>query len=145
MNYNKVILVGNLTRDPELRHTASGAAVASFGLAINRRWTGKDGQSRDETLFVDVDAWQRQAEVIAEHVHKGDGILVEGRLKLDEWEKDGQKRSQLKVTLERFEFMPRGNGDERPPQPAPQSQPAATPAATRENAQSGTATGEVPF
>jgi len=79
-NYNKVILMGNLTRDPELRYTPSGTAVADFGLAVNRRRRGNDGERRDEACFVDVTAWGRQAEIINEHFHKGRAIFLEGRL-----------------------------------------------------------------
>ena len=115
-NFNKVILAGNLTRDPELRYTPKGTAIAKFGLAINRNWTGEDGQKREEVTFVDVDAFGKQAEVIAKFCGKGSGILVEGRLKLDQWEdkKTGEKRSRLGVVLENFTFLggkPQG-GDE---------------------------------
>ncbi|MFW6163666.1 MAG: single-stranded DNA-binding protein, partial [Planctomycetota bacterium] len=105
-NYNRVILMGNLTRDPELRYTPSGTAVADFGLAVNRRRRGSDGERRDETCFVDVTAWGRQAEIINEHFTKGRPIFFEGRLQLDEWtSSDGQRRSKLKVVLERFQFI----------------------------------------
>ncbi len=125
-NYNKVILMGNLTRDPELRYTPSGTAVADFGLAVNRRRRGNDGERRDETCFVDVTAWGRQAELINEHFHKGRAIFLEGRLQLDEWtSSDGQRRSKLKVVLESFQFItPRSTpgdrgGRDRPQQPQP--------------------------
>ena len=110
-NLNKVFLMGNLTRDPELRYTPSGTAVCDFGLAVNRRWRGQDGEQRDETCFVDITAWARQAEVISEYCRKGRPLFVEGRLRLDSWEtQDGQKRSKLKVTLEGFQFIG-GRGD----------------------------------
>jgi len=114
-NYNKVFLMGHLTRDPELRYTAGGAAVASFGLAVNRKWKGKDGQDGEETLFVDLTAWGKQAEVIGEHLHKGRAVFVEGRLKLDQWDDKatGAKRSKLTVTVERFEFI--GGKDDAQP------------------------------
>jgi single-strand DNA-binding protein len=111
-NYNRVILMGNLTRDPELRYTSGGSAVANFGIAVNRTWSGQDGVRREETTFVDCEAWTKQAELIGEYMKKGRLIFVEGRLKLDQWEsQDGQKRSKLRVVVERFEFMPRGGDD----------------------------------
>ena len=105
-NFNKVILMGNLTRDPELRYTPSGQAVADIGIAVNRRRRSQDGERRDETTFVEVTAWGRQAEVINEHFAKGRPIFLEGRLQLDEWtSQDGQRRSKLKVILENFQFI----------------------------------------
>lgn len=110
-NFNKVILAGNLTRDPELRYTPKGTAIAKFGLAINRNWTGEDGQKREEVTFVDVDAFGKQAEVIGQYLRKGRPVLVEGRLKLDQWDdkQTGQKRSRLGVVLESFSFLDSGN------------------------------------
>jgi single-strand DNA-binding protein len=113
-NFNKVLLMGNLTRDPELRYTPGGTAVASFGLAVNRKWTGQNGEEREETVFVDVSAFGRQAEVISEYMSKGRGIFLEGRLKLDQWQdKETQaKRSKLVVIAESFQFLG-GPGGER--------------------------------
>ncbi len=112
-SFNKVILMGNLTRDPELRVTPKGTAVCQIGVAVNQTYKDKDGNSREETTFVDVDVFGRQAEVIAKYMSKGRPILVEGRLKLDSWEtKEGDKRSKLKVVLENFQFVgSRGEGD----------------------------------
>jgi single-strand DNA-binding protein len=106
-NFNKVILAGNLTRDPELRYTPKGVAIAKFGLAINRTWKNEAGETKEEVCFVDVDAFSRQAEVIAQYMRKGRPILVEGRLKLDTWEDKNthQKQSKLKVHLESFSFI----------------------------------------
>ncbi|MBR90213.1 MAG: single-stranded DNA-binding protein [Verrucomicrobiales bacterium] len=106
-NYNKVILMGNLTRDPEVRYTSGGTAIAKLGLAVNRRWTNKEGQSQEETTFVDVDAFGRQAETIGQYLKKGRPVMVEGRLKLDQWDdkQTGQKRSKLGVVLENFQFL----------------------------------------
>lgn len=106
MNYNKVIIAGNITRDPELRTTPKGTAIAKFGLAINRNWTGEDGQKREEVTFVDVDAFGKQAEIVGKYFRKGRSVLVEGRLKLDQWDdkQTGQKRSRLGVVLESFSF-----------------------------------------
>ena len=119
-NLNKVFLMGNLTRDPELRYTPSGTGVCEFGVAVNRTWTTPDGEKRDETCFVDCQMWGRRGEVIAEYLRKGRPIFVEGRLKFDQWEgRDGQKRSKLRVVAENFEFLGgRGGGEDgKPRQP----------------------------
>lgn len=106
MNLNKVFLAGNLTRDPEMRYTPAGLAIATFGLAINRGWTSKDGEKKDEVCYVDVDAFGRTAEVIAEHLRKGSPIFIEGRLVFNQWDdKSGQKRSMLKVAVDSFQFV----------------------------------------
>ncbi|HUX17453.1 MAG TPA: single-stranded DNA-binding protein [Phycisphaerae bacterium] len=110
-NYNRVILVGNLTRDPQLRYTPSQAAVCDFGLAINRQWSSADGQKREEVTFVDCTAWARSAETLAKYVTKGSPLLVEGRLTYRTWDgPDGKKRSKLEVTVERFQFLGRPGG-----------------------------------
>lgn len=110
-SFNKVILMGNLTRDPELRVTPKGTAVCQIGLAVNHVYRDKDGNSHEEVTFVDVDVFGRSAEVIAKYMSKGRPILVEGRLKLDSWEsKEGEKRSKLKVVLDNFQFVG-GRGD----------------------------------
>jgi single-strand DNA-binding protein len=112
-NYNKVILMGNLTRDPEVKYTSGGTAIAKLGMAINRTLTNKEGQKQEETTFVDVDAFGRQAEVIGQYLKKGRPVMIEGRLKLDQWDdkQTGQKRSKLGVTLEGFQFLDsRGEG-----------------------------------
>ncbi len=130
-NFNKVILAGNLTRDPELRYTPKGTAIAKFGLAVNRTWTGEDGQKREEATFVDIDAFGKQAEVISQYLRKGRSILIEGRLKLDQWDdkQTGQKRSKLGVTLESFSFLDSGNREGGGAPAAPSSSaPAARPA-----------------
>ena len=126
---NKVFLMGNLTRDPELRYTPNGTAVAEFGMAVNRKWTTPDGEQRDETTFVDVNMWARRGEVISEYFRKGDPIFIEGRLRLDQWEgRDGQKRSRMRVVAENFEFIGAKRGAGRPRTPeeeAPPSEPKA--------------------
>jgi len=110
-NLNKVFLIGNLTRDPELRYTPNGVAVCEFGIAVNRSWTSKDGQKRDETCFVDCQAWARSGELISEYCKKGRPLFIEGRLTFDSWEgRDGQKRSRLRVTVENFQFLGGGGG-----------------------------------
>jgi single-strand DNA-binding protein len=131
-SYNRVILVGNLTRDPELRYIPSGTAVTDIGLAVNDRRKNANGEWVEETTFVDVTLWGRQAEVASEYLSKGSPALIEGRLKLDTWEtSDGQKRSKLKVIGERMQMLgaPRGGaggaGGRRPAsassaEPAPQ-------------------------
>jgi single-strand DNA-binding protein len=103
---NRVTLAGNLTRDPQVRFLANEQAVANFGLAINRRFKGSDGQLKEEVTFVDVEAWGRTAELVGQYLTKGRAAYVEGRLKLDNWEdKDGQKRSKLKVVADSVQFL----------------------------------------
>ena len=110
-NYNKVLLMGNLTRDPQLSYTPNQTAVVDFGLAVNRRWTGQDGQQREETCFVDCQAFGRPAENINKYMSKGRQLFVEGRLTFNSWTaQDGTKRSRLRVTVERFQFLG-GPGD----------------------------------
>lgn len=113
-SFNKVILAGNLTRDPELRYTPKGTAVAKIGLAINRSWRDESGQQKEEVTFVDVDAFGKQAETIGQYLKKGRPILVEGRLRLDQWDdkQTGQKRSRLGVVMEAFQFLDSGAGRE---------------------------------
>jgi len=134
---NKVFLIGNLTRDPELRYTPSGTALAEFGLAVNRRYRGADGQDKDETCFVDINVWGRRAEVACEYLRKGRAVFIEGRLQYSQWEgQDGQKRSRLRVVADNFQFLggrrdqPAARSEEEPPPPEP-------PAADKE--------GDVPF
>lgn len=139
-NFNKVILAGNLTRDPELRYTPKGTAVAKLGMAINRSWTTETGEKREEATFVDVDAFGKQAEVISQYLRKGRSLLVEGRLRLETWDdkQTGAKRSKLGVVLESFSFLDSGNregggGSSAPqagaaPAPRPQRPAPSTPA-----------------
>lgn len=112
-SFNRVLLIGNLTRDPELKYIPSGTAVTELGLAINDRRKGDDGQWVEETTFVDVTLWGRQAEIACEHLGRGAGILIEGRLKLDTWEKDGKKNSKLRVVGERMQMLG-GKGEAKP-------------------------------
>jgi single-strand DNA-binding protein len=113
-SFNKVILVGNLTRDPELRYTPKGLAIAKLGLAVNRVWKSETGESKEEVTFVDIDAFGKQAETIGQYLKKGRPVLVEGRLRLDQWDdkQTGQKRSRLGVVLESFQFLDSGNRGE---------------------------------
>lgn len=129
-SFNRVILAGNLTRDPELRYTPKGLAIAKIGLAINRTWKNEAGETKEEVTFVDVDAFGRQAEVIAQYMRKGRPFLVEGRLKLDQWDdkQTGQKRSRLGVVLESFSFIDSKGSDNAGAAEAPR-RPAAAPTA----------------
>ena len=141
-NFNKVILAGNLTRDPEMRYTPKGTAVARIGLAVNRTWKSETGETKEEVTFVDVEAFGRQAEVIAQYMKKGRPFLVEGRLKLDQWEDKNthQKQSKLKVVLESFSFIDSNRGGDspvpsEPPRPRPAAAAAPAPAAAPEPAE----------
>ena len=111
-NVNKVILIGNVTRDPEVKFTSKGSAVADLGLAINRNYTLDNGEKREETTFVDVELWGRLAEIAGEYAKKGRPVYIEGRLRMDTWDDkaSGQKRSRMKVVLEQFQFLGDGRG-----------------------------------
>jgi single-strand DNA-binding protein len=112
-NFNKVILVGNLTRDPEMRVTPQGLSIGKLALAINRSYRSASGEEQKETTYVDVDVFGKQAEVISKYMAKGRAIMVEGRLKTDSWtSQSGEKRSKLVVVLENFQFMGGGRGEE---------------------------------
>ena len=112
MNYNRVILGGNLTRDVEVRHTPQGTTIGSFGMAINRKYQTQGGEKREEVAFVDCTAFGRTAEVMAQHLRKGRPVLIEGRLVFEQWEdKDGCKRSKLKVVVDTFQFADSGGAD----------------------------------
>ncbi|WPJ97583.1 single-stranded DNA-binding protein [Coraliomargarita algicola] len=138
-SFNKVILLGNLTRDPETRVTVNGNTICKLGMAVSRVYSTKDGERREETTFVDIDAFGKQAEVITKYMRKGRPLMVEGRLKLDQWEtNDGQKRSKLGVVLENFQFVGgrddndssggsgSGGGYEQSSPPRRESKPAAS-------------------
>ena len=133
-SYNRVILMGNLTRDIELKYIQSGSAVTEVGLAVNDRRKSQSGEWIEETTFVDVTLWGRTAEVASEYLGKGSPVLIEGRLKLDTWETDGQKRSKLRVVGERMQMLGGRGGDGGTPSSRPSnefSEPAtaATPPA----------------
>ncbi len=137
VSLNRVFLAGNLTRDPELRYTPSGMAVADLGLAINESFKSSDGQRQDRAIFVDVTVWDRMAENCCEYLSKGRPVLVEGRLQMDTWEtNDGQKRSKLKVTALRVQFLG------APPQRQGEGAPAARPASARPAARPAARPGE---
>ncbi len=123
-NYNKVILVGNLTRDPRLSYTANNTPVADFGLAVNRRWRGQDGQMKEEVMFIDCSVFGKSAETFSQYMAKGRPVLVEGRLQLQQWQtQEGQKRSKHAVIVENFRFM--GPAGERGPGGGPGTPRAA--------------------
>ena len=131
-SFNKVILVGNLTRDPELRYTPKGTAIAKIGLAVNRVWTNEAGEMKDEVTFVDVDVFGRTAENVGQYMRKGRPILVEGRLRLDQWDdkQTGQKKSRLGVVADTVQFLGSPTGGEGSPPPSrPAARPTPTPSA----------------
>ncbi len=109
--FNKVILMGNLTRDPETRQTPNGQSVTNFSLAVNRTWKGQDGSTQEQVSFIDCVAWGKTGEVIAQYMQKGRPILVEGRLDQRSWEQDGNKRSKIEVIVDTFNFVGGGGGD----------------------------------
>jgi single-strand DNA-binding protein len=115
ISVNKVFLAGNLTRDVELRYTPSGTAVTDIGVAVNERRKNSAGEWVEEPLFVDVTLWGRTAEIANEYLKKGSGVHIEGSLRLDQWEVDGEKRSKLKVVASRMQMFPKRNGDSAPP------------------------------
>ena len=142
---NKVILIGNLTRDPELRYTPKGSALCEIGMAVNRKYKLESGESREEVTFLDISFWGKQAEVVAKWMKKGRPLYVEGRLQMDTWDDKttGQKRSKIKIVAEDFQFLggdrggEEGGHDDEQPAPAPRqsstpparTQPAPTPEA----------------
>jgi len=154
-SFNKVILVGNLTRDPELRYTPKGTAVTKIGLAVNRVWTSETGEKKEEVTFVDVDMFGRTAENVAQYMRKGSPLLVEGRLRLDQWDdkQTGQKRSKLCVVAETVQFLgsPRsgeaGNAAPAVSRPVPAPATAAAPAVAEPAEAEGASEGgdDVPF
>lgn len=142
---NKVMLIGNITRDPEIRYTPKGSPVCDLGLAVNRRYTTESGERQEEVTFLDVVLWSKQAELAAQYLHKGSPVFIEGRLQMDTWEDkaSGQKRSKIKIVCENMQFIdskggggPRGGGGEseedgggytrQPARPAQRPTPAAS-------------------
>ena len=163
-NFNKVMLMGNLTRDPEVRYTPKGTAIATITLAVNRTWSSESGEKKEEVTFVDVDVWGRQAETIGQYMAKGRPLFVEGRLKLDQWDdkETGQKRSRLKVVCENFQFLgapkggtefkegapSHGGGEDSPPQQRSAGRPprpANAPAGPDEAPASSEGEDNIPF
>lgn len=133
-SFNKVILIGNLTRDPELRYTPKGTAIAKIGLAVNRVWTTDTGEKKEEVTFVDVDIFGRTAENVGQYMRKGRPIMIEGRLKLDQWDdkQTGQKKSRLGVVAELVQFLGSPSGNEGGGAPAAPRQRATAPAPSAE-------------
>jgi single-strand DNA-binding protein len=153
-SFNKVILVGNLTRDPELRYTPKGTAIAKIGVAVNRVWTNEAGEKKEEVTFVDVDIFGRTAENVGQYMRKGRPILIEGRLRLDQWDdkQTGQKKSRLGVVAENVQFLGSPGGAEggapaaRPARPAaPAAAPSPTPPAESAESDVPPESDDVPF
>ena len=113
-NYNKVMLMGRLTRDPEVRYSANGTAITNIGLAVNRNWRNQDGQTQEEVTFVDVTAFGKRGEAVGQYLKKGRPIFIEGHLRMEQWDdkQTGQKRSKLAIIMDAFEFIDsRGEGE----------------------------------
>lgn len=141
---NQVTLLGNLTRDVEMKFLPSNTAVANTGLALNRKWKDAQGQTKEEVCFVDIAAFGKQAEVVNQYCHKGDLLLVVGRLKLDQWDdkNGGGKRSRLSVVVESLQLMPKKDGQGAPGKPQQRQAPADQRGAQD---QSGDDNGDIPF
>lgn len=122
-NLNKVMIIGNLTRDPELRVTPKGTAICQFSLAVNRKFKTESGGEQEEVTYVDIEAWGKAGETIAKYCTKGKPLFVEGRLKLDQWEDKAtkEKRSRMKVVCENFQFLGSGRDEQKPAAAAPRA------------------------
>ena len=149
-SFNKVILVGNLTRDPELRYTPKGTAIAKIGVAVNRVWTNEAGEKKEEVTFVDVDVFGRTAENVGQYMRKGRPILIEGRLRLDQWDdkQTGQKKSKLGVVAETVQFLgsaPAAGEGGAPAAPRVQRPAPAAPAAEPVEGDGPPESDDVPF
>jgi single-strand DNA-binding protein len=151
---NKVFLIGNLTRDPELRVTPKGTAVCQFGLAVNRQYKDESGATRDETAFIDIEAWGKQGALCSKYLQKGSPAFIEGRLRFDSWEdkQSGQKRNKLKVVLDNVQFLSRGGGGGSRPEgegtgeaPAPRAVPPPRAATRTDGGDQPAADDDVPF
>ena len=141
---NRIILMGNLTRDPELRYIPSGAAVTSFGLAVNRIYTTQSGEKKDEVCFVNIVVWGKQAESCSQYLNKGSLVLIEGRLTYRSWEQEGQKRSTLEVRADRVQFLGKQKaGGAAPEEFKSENEEEAAPEAPVK--EEGITTEEVPF
>lgn len=134
---NKVILIGHFTRDPELKYTGKGTALANGAIAVNRHWTGESGEKKEEVAFVDFTAWSKQAETLCQYTAKGSCVMLEGYLRYEQWEKDDEKRSKLVLVVENFQFLDykneaqpaHGNAAAAAPKEKPQPTTRATRAA----------------
>lgn len=145
-SYNKVIIAGNLTADPELKYLTKGTAVAQFNVAVNRKWKDESGQQKEEVTFVGVKAWGKQAETICQYLKKGRPILIEGRLTQESWDDKAtnQKRSKTLVTLESFQFLDSNNAGDGSSSERPPSRPPTAGVPTRANSPAPAASGETP-
>lgn len=143
-NLNRVLLMGNVTRDPEVKYTPKGTAIAQIGMAINRTWSDDSGQKKEEVTFVDVEFFGRVAEIAGQYVKKGNPLFVEGRLKLDTWDdkQSGQKRSKMKVVCENMQLMGGKPSGEQKPQQRP---PAAPPPRPQADPDLDAAPDDIPF
>jgi len=149
-SFNKVILLGNLTRDPEVRYTPKGTAVTELGMAVNRVYTAENGEKREDTTFVDVTLWGRTAEIAGEYLKKGRPVFIEGRLQLDTWDdkQSGQKRSKLKVVGEGLQLIgsrPGGGGTGGGDEPSSSAPSSSKPAPPPKAAPSEPDDDEIPF
>jgi single-strand DNA-binding protein len=126
-NFNQIIMMGHITRDIQLRYLPNNTAVADFGIATNKKWRDQSGNTREEVCFIDASAFGKTAENINKYFAKGAAIMVVGSLRFEQWEKDGQKRSKHKISVERFEFVGGGDGQSRGTGNAPQAQPSTAP------------------
>ncbi len=131
--FNKVVLMGNLTRDPELRTTPNGQTVCSFSLAVNRTWKNANGEQQEAVDYIDCNIWGKPAEIIDQYMNKGSGILVSGRLQQRSWEQDGQKRSKVEVVVEDFNFVGGGNDGGGSSQRSSSSNSSSAPAPKKES------------
>lgn len=133
-SFNKIILMGNLTRDPELRYLPNNTPVVEFGMACNRKFKDGQGQEREEAMFIDCAAFGKPAEILNQYCRRGDLLFVEGRLKLDTWEdkQGGGKRSKHRIAIENFQLMPKREGGERQPETRPAAKSAPSPVAAQE-------------
>lgn len=148
MNFNLVILAGNLTRDPEVRYTPKGTAVANVGLAVNRKWKSESGEQKEEVTFVDLEAFGRTAEVIGQYLKKGRPLHVKGRLKTNSWtdKQTGQSRSKLVVTAEEIQFIGTPEGSAKPASaPSARTAPKQTTMPESDTAAAGAGDDDVPF
>lgn len=146
-SFNRVILLGNLTRDIEVRHTGNNQAVANIGLAVNRRWRSPEGENREETTFIDCEAWGKTAEIMSQYLRKGRPVFIEGRLKLDQWEdKEGKKQSKLRVVVETFQFVDsKGDDGGGSPRPSGGGSAASRPAAAAPSGAPTIDENDIPF
>ncbi|MCS7237354.1 MAG: single-stranded DNA-binding protein [Thermoguttaceae bacterium] len=145
-SFNRVILLGNLTRDPEIRYTPSGTPVMDIGLAVNERRRNASGEWVDEPVFVEVTLWGRTAEVANEYLSKGSPVLIEGRLRLDTWEtSDGQRRSRLRVVAERMQMLGRAMGADQATAAGERGEPTPSAEETRDIPEEGAPFDDLPF